>query len=95
MSDENYVDPAEWERWEAERLARNDQSAMRERDRRPKPPGRDDLKAQIAALQAHNAQLVAELETAREQLRVAGALAYELFNEVKAAPAEARRLRAA
>ena len=57
-----FVDPATWARWEDDRHAAIAKADALDRTARTRPVlSRDDLKAQIAALQEHNEQLLREI----------------------------------
>jgi septal ring factor EnvC (AmiA/AmiB activator) len=92
MADSNYVDQATWERWEADRLAKNrafDAQCASERAR-PRVT-REDMLAQIHALRVHNSQLdhqlhdmQAELDAKCEELRAVNRMLNELVQEAVA-----------
>jgi septal ring factor EnvC (AmiA/AmiB activator) len=92
MADSNYVDQATWERWEADRLAKNRAFDAQCASERARPRAtREDLLAQIHALRVHNGRLghqlhdvQAHLDAKCAQLRAVDAMLNELVQEAVA-----------
>ncbi len=83
--DPNYVDQATWDRWEADRLAKNKLFDAQCASERARPRAtREDMLAQIHALRVDNSNLHHRLDAKCEELREVNRMLNELVQEAVA-----------
>lgn len=80
--DPNYVDQATWDRWEADRIAKNRAFDAQCASERARPRAtREDFLAQIHALRVDNGNLHHRLDAKCEELRAVNRMLNELVQE--------------
>ena len=91
----NYVAQADWDHWEAERLAANERYHARRRHERARPvkPTMEEVLAQMRVLREHNEELTDRLARCKEIALAASVLDAELISALLAD--QPRRLRIA